>query len=322
VGGTATGGAHSISGEMRPDTSVEQGARKAGNGAHGGKQGQVTGARWSGNDMKRSGGSHPYWHDQGVDVEAMDLTIKEEDEDIEAMHSEPVNPYLHDSPTHGAQQRRQRSNPTSVKKTDTDGGAVGLKRLMSLTRKPADSPRKAEMRVTGEVRLNISGPFVLGTLPPASSSLPSAHPSPSFPPPLTSPYSRSTPHTGRSSSSSITSLRSHLSYSSPIKHNTPSRSESARAPHHKSYSYSGRTPIPFAPSAGTTSSYDNTRSHGFYPTSLRAAPSLESFKSTAGRSVRSVGSAKSTGRTQGFRAWLARVAEGVGIGGGMEDDEY
>ena len=324
IGGIGTSGTRGISEEVELETSDEQAAKKAGNGARSVKQGQVTGARWGGNDMKRSGGSYGYWHDQGVDVEAMDLTIKEEDEDVEAMHSEANNANLHEpfqSPAHGAQQRRQRPNPISLKKADTDG-AVGLKRLMSLTRKPADSPRKAEMKIAGEVRLNISGPFALGSLP---SSLPLTPPSPSLPTPPTSPYSRSTPYTGRSSSSTA-SLRSHLSYSSSIKHKTPSRSASARTTHYKSYSYSGRMPIPFAPiapsSAATTSSYDTTRSHGFYPASLRAAPSLESFKSTAGRSVRSLGSAKSTTRTQGFRAWLARLAEGVGISGGIEDDEY
>ena len=56
----------------------EKSRRKARNGAHS--------ARWSGNDT-RSGGSHYYWHDQGLGVEAMDLTIKEERAVRQVMHT-------------------------------------------------------------------------------------------------------------------------------------------------------------------------------------------------------------------------------------------
>ncbi|TFK40898.1 hypothetical protein BDQ12DRAFT_720634 [Crucibulum laeve] len=57
----------------------------------------------------------------------------------------------------------------------------------------------------------------------------------------------------------------------------------------------------------------STSPYGGVP--LRTAPSLESFrsaKSYGGKSVRSLGSVKSTASTRGFRSWLSRLGMGAG----------
>ncbi|KAG6918662.1 hypothetical protein DXG01_012479 [Tephrocybe rancida] len=210
----------------------------------------------------------------------------------------------------------------------------GLKRLFSLTRgatggkttesksTPAERPKSAP-----SPRLAISGPFALG--------------------PTTRPVSPAA--AGRSSASICSQPRSR-SNSSSTTHTFPLPQPRTRSPyyhpplssslpstpthHHKAHSYSSppppRPPRTHRPRTApatisgnssptsTTSSMGSTRDllHP-YTSSLRPAPSLESFRSAAGRSVRSLGSIKSTASVRGFRAWLGKV----GIGAGPVEEE-
>ncbi|KAF9455689.1 hypothetical protein BDZ94DRAFT_1315964 [Collybia nuda] len=126
-------------------------------------------------------------------------------------------------------------------------------------------------------RPTISGPFALGSFPdtPGRSSSPA----------------RST-HSFRSASTCSPSLRS-----TPSVRSTHSAGHTYKPTHLKAHSYS-HPPKPRMP----------------YPASmhsLRAEPSCESL----GRSVRSLGSVKSTTSTRGFRTWLAKIGAGLGLAG-------
>lgn len=179
----------------------------------------------------------------------------------------------------------------------------GLKRLMSLTRKSPVTPSRFTPSPTGVGRPTISGPFALGSHPQTQTQLQSPPLSPAHPPSpsstLLSPYA--------THSLSTTSLRSSGSIRSVHSYRSQTRS---------TYTRNGK---PRQSPANTSDPKSKTGGFSSLPTfsasaSLRHVPSLESFRSAAGRSVRSLGSVKSSASTKGFRAWLSKLGSGIGIG--------
>ncbi|KAG6814448.1 hypothetical protein H0H92_007452 [Tricholoma furcatifolium] len=234
-------------------------------------------------------------------------------------------------------------------------GADGLKRLLSLTRsaKMDSSKRPA---ISGPFTLGSLPPTTPppSSFTMRSPSLSVHHPSAGRS--TTSLRSRSgnSPRPSRSRSNSNTTTHTYpLPHQprtrSPYYHASNS-TPSTPTHHHKAQSYSHSqshprpprssrprtapsSPYATAPSShtttentspmSTTSSADDGEgpsqaSGGVYASSLRAAASLESFRSAAGRSVRSLGSIKSTASARGFRAWLSAK---VGIGSGAAEAE-
>ncbi|KAG6857633.1 hypothetical protein H0H87_010201 [Tephrocybe sp. NHM501043] len=209
--------------------------------------------------------------------------------------------------------------------------SAGLKRLLSLTRSGGKTESKTmKTNITPSARLAISGPFALGSLPP-SGGTPSSLNTRSLSPSSIGSSSASIRSLSRTRANSNSTTRTFPLSQQRAPYHHASLSTPATPTHVKAHSYSGLT----HPMARTTkaqrrrtapavsyialnsnpSPTSMTSSAGCSPTtmhhpnapSLRQAPSLESFRSAAGRSVRSLGSIKSTASVRGFRTWLGKV---------------
>ncbi|GLB36544.1 hypothetical protein LshimejAT787_0308320 [Lyophyllum shimeji] len=242
----------------------------------------------------------------------------------------------------GAEEEERRGREaTKVKKGK--GREGGLKRLFSLTRSGGSDSRtnskSSDKSNTSPARPTISGPFALGSLPPPALS--ASFSSRSLSPSQLHLHSAA----GRSTTSIRSQTRSHLSCPrsdsnstshrmhtrSRYPHYTPSASTPSTPTHHKSHSYSHPPSVRPTPHVHATHhtrkgspvlpDRDTASARGPYASSLRPAPSFESFRSITGRSVRSLGSVRSTASTRGFRAWLARVGEGIGISVGTGEGQ-
>ncbi|KAG6884862.1 hypothetical protein C0993_007727 [Termitomyces sp. T159_Od127] len=201
-----------------------------------------------------------------------------------------------------------------------------LKRFWSLGASPPKTERKLKRRSAPlPARPTISGPFALGSSPPTHF----------FPPPPTL-----HPSASRSSASLRSQARSGTSSTSTLRARARSNSNSTtdtlpvqpRAacsapptpvrttrPHPHPHPRRPRTAPPTASAspASTTASLAPRCGPYAYAASLHTAPSLESFRSAAGRSVRSLGSIKSTASARSaIRALLGKI--GIGVGGAAE----
>lgn len=224
----------------------------------------------------------------------------------------------------------------------------GLRRFLSLTKPPNAAPPKTERKLKRRsaplpTRPTISGPFALGS-PPAT-----------YPMTLYPFASRSTTSLRSQARSTTTSSSTSTSTSSTSTSTIRARSNSnstdtlpvlVQRTHrgvprassvpstpihtkHRTHSHAHSRRPRTAPSSTNPSPISTTSSIalgapprcGPYPSSLHTAPSLESFRSAAGRSVRSLASIKSTASARSaIRALLGKIGIGAGAGSVRVDE--